>query len=290
MIVPRRPRGRLLGLLMLGALLAASTRALGQVDAVSSARYDLKLGFTVGGKVTRLYVKKGDVVAAGDPLIELDDNEGLAQIEIWKFRAQSDTAVNAARERQKLALLEEKRVRELVQRSAAVEFELTRAEVQTRIEALNVEQAVMEKTEAGRQLEIYQARHDRYLLRAERAGRIDELTVEEGEMVEELKPIVRLVVTELLRVQAAVPTGQTLKLKPGDPAWVTAKLPGYEQPVEGRITHLAVVVDSASDTRMVEIEVANPMNLPAGVQVSVTFTRPEALASAASSPAGKQTP
>lgn len=251
-----------------------------EVDAMTRARHDLKLGFTVGGKVLKVHVKPGDKVKAGDVLLELDDKEGVAQIAIWKLRAESTVAVDAAAARLELAKLEEERVRGLVNKQAATPFELTRAEIQTRVETLNVAQAGNDREEAQRQLETYSARHDRSVLRAEIGGTIEQVLVEPGEMVEDLKPVLRLVVTDPLRVDAFVPTGQTLSLKPGDPAWIWPKLIGFEQPIKGVIVHLAQVADASSDTRKVEIEIPNDAGLPAGGQVRVRFTPPTEVAAA----------
>lgn len=249
-----------------------------EVDAVTRARHDLKLGFTTGGKVLKVHVKPGDKVAAGDVLLELDDKEGLAQIAIWKLRAESTVAVDAAAARLELAKLEEERVRGLVSKQAATPFELTRAEIQTRVETLNVAQATNDREEAQRQLETYSARHDRSVLRAPIDGAIEQVLVEPGEMVEDLKPVLRLVVTNPLRVDAFVPTAKSLTFKPGDAAWVEAKLAGFEQPIKGIIVHMAQVADASSDTRKVEVEIPNDVGLPAGGQVRVSFTRPTEMA------------
>lgn len=262
--------------------MAVTPVAFGEFDAVTRARYDLRLGFTVGGQVSKVHVKPGDVVKADDPLVELEDKEGLAQIAIWKFRSESEVAIDANKAQLELAALEEKRISEIVKKGAAHPIELTRAAIQTRVAKLNVEQARMEQQEAERQLEIYEARHERYILRAKLDGTIDQVTVEAGEMVEDLKPILRLVVRDKLRVDVAVPVADTLGVKVGDSAWVTAKIPGYDKPIKGKILHKALVADSASDTLIIQVELDNKLGLPAGVQVSVSFKPPGPVAAAPS--------
>jgi len=252
----------------------------GQIEAVTKARHDLRLGFTVPGKVLKRAVHPGDVVKQGDVLIELEDKEGLAQIEIWKFRAQSNVEIDQAKASLELAEIEESRTRELVAKQAAVPFELKKAELTTAVQKLAVEKAVREQDEAKRQLQIYEARHANYTLRAPMDGVVEQILVDVGEVVENLQPMVELVVTDPLRVDVPVPLEETMKLKVGDDAWVQMRLGQVmATPVKGKIIHLANVADSASNTRLVRVEFANASNHPAGGQVIVSFTDPQSLAS-----------
>ena len=85
-----------------------------------------------------------------------------------------------------------------------------------------------------------------------------------------------LVVTDPLWIDAWVRIEQTLKLKRGDPALIRLKLPGhYDRPVQGKIIHLGQVANPSSDRRLVRIEMANPQQLPAGIEVTVSFAPPE---------------
>lgn len=257
-----------------------STTCFGQIEAVSKARHDLRLGFTVPGKVLVRSVHPGDVVRKGDILIELEDREGIAQIEIWNFRAQSMVEIDQAKASLELAQTEEAKTRELVSKSAAVPFELKKAELTTAVQKLAVEKAVREQDEAKRQLQITIARHESYTLRAPIDGVVEQILVDVGEVVENLQPMVELVVTNPLRADVPVPLAQTTSLKVGDAAWVQMRLnEKLAKPVVGKIVHLANVADSASNTRLVRVEFANDNHHPAGGQVVVSFTAPEPLAS-----------
>ncbi len=250
---------------------------LGQIDAVSRARHDLKLGFTVPGRVLNRFVHPGDRVKTGERLIELEDKEGLAQIEIWQFRSQSTVAIEQAQASLELARTEEKRTRELVAKHAAVPFELKRAELTTKVQELALIKAQMEQVEAKLQLEITRARHDSYTLLAPMGGRIELILVDKGEVVENLKPVVQLVVTDPLRVDARVPLEQTKTLKVGNQAWVQSGQ--TKQIVVGKIIHMAEVADSASDTLLVRVEYPNPQLHTAGEQVIVYLTEPKGVTS-----------
>lgn len=259
---------------VLAMLFAIAAPALAQVDAVTTARYDLKLGFTVGGKISKLNVKAGDKVEAGQVMLELEDEEGKALVELYQLRAVSDIEVKAAAENLALSKVEEKATRQAYERNAANPIELERAQVKVRVQQCELDLANRQREEVQRQLRQAVAKHEQYQLRAPTAGVVDLVNVEIGESVEPLKPVLKLVVKDPLWVDASVPLAQTLKLKVGDTAWVQSKLPGFDQPVMGKILHLAEVADAASDTRLVRIEVPNPQGVPAGAHVMVRFAPP----------------
>src|SRR5690606_18617156 len=123
-------------------------------------------------------------------------------------------------------------------------------------------------------------RHEKYTIRAPQAGVMEEIIVDAGETVEALKPVMRMVVIDPLRIDAPVRTRETLELKVGDPAWVRSPLRKANDFIRGEIVHLASVADAASNTRLVRIEIPNDVGVPAGIHVQVSFKAPGELAQA----------
>jgi len=241
------------------------------IEAVAVARHDLRLGFTVPGRVTEVLVEPGQHVEAGQALARLDDRETLTQVEVYTLRAESDLEIQAAEAELGLAQNEEARIRDAFNKSAAGVFEVERAALESRRRKMSVELARQRREEALAQLALARIRHEQNTLRAPIAGKVEQVLIASGEMVEALKPILRLVVTDPLRIEAAVPTSTTLGLEPGDRAVVRLVLPEEDEPLAGRVVHIAQVADPASDTRIVRIEAANPRGLPAGCRVLVEF-------------------
>lgn len=262
-----------LAIVMVSAMTATVSGA--EIEAVTTARYDLKLGFTVGGKVVSVPIKPGDYVEAGQVLMTLDDEEGEALVELYELRAASDLEKRAAQARLEMALVEEKAITQAYEHQAASSIEVERAVLGVKLAALELNMAQQRGREIRPQLRQARSRHKQYTLTAPTAGFVDTIVVAEGETVEELKPVMRLVVTDPLWIDAAVPTDQTLSIKTGDPAWVRLNLPGYDQPIQGKVIHMAQVADAASDTRLVRIEMSNHHGLPAGSPAMVDFTPPE---------------
>lgn len=150
----------------LGTLASPLCRA--QINAVTKARYDLKLGFTVGGKVVRVHVKPGDSVNKGDLLMELDDEEGKSLVELYKIRTASDLGLRSAQAALELAQVEEKAIRTAREKDATSWIEVERAKIRTTQAGLEVEMAQQTGVETEHQLEQAQARHAQYKLRARR--------------------------------------------------------------------------------------------------------------------------
>lgn len=275
-------RGTITALLIFAVLLGRP--ALADVEAITTAKDDLQMGFAVGGKVASVSVKPGDRVEKGQVLITLDDDEGQALVELYEIRAASDLEVRAARAQLDLARIEERAIRTAFENQAAMPIEVERAQIKTIVAEIEVQMAQQRAQELKPQLRQAKARHDQYIMRAPTAGVVDRIIVAEGEVVETLKPILHLVATDPLWVDASVPIEQTLSIQHGDRAWVTSKLPGHEQAVEGKVIHLAQVADAASDTRLVRIEIPNPHGLPSGCSVTVRFTPPSQTASTTDTP------
>lgn len=257
------------------SLRAQSPSAPDEHEGVSQARWDLRLGFTITGKVERIAVEPGDRVEQGQVLIELVNDDGKALEELWRLRADSEVEVDSAEARLALAEVEAKRIRSLLVEDAASDFELQRAELQVRIEALRLVQAREQRIEARAQLDQAAAAARRFVMIAPRSGVIDEIVVSAGEIVSDNTPVLRLVQTDPLRVDVPVQTYQTLNLATGDQAWVAVREPGYQGPWQaGRIIHLAKVADGRSGRRLVRVELANPNGLPSGLNLAVRFTPP----------------
>ena len=257
---------------------AASPADAGAVsEAFTQPRHDLALAFTVAGMVTSVPVEPGDRVKKGQVLIQLQDKEGEAQIKILELQDASNVSVESAEAALKMATWEWARLKEIYEADPnSPRLEVERAEIQKQISKLQLDQAKLEKAQLVHQLERARATHARYTLTAPLDGVVELVAVAEGETVEQLKPVLMLVVTDPLWIDAWVPTEQTLKLERGGPAWVRLKLPGlHGKLVQGNIIHLGQVADPSSDRRLVRVEMANPQQLPAGIEVAVSFDKPE---------------
>ncbi len=247
-----------------------------RVEAVTRPSGDAELGFTINGRVAAVLVEQGAEARAGDALVRLDDRVARLERDQLAARAESTAQLDAARAQLELARADLERVQSLVDDNVAGPYELQRQ----RLTVAQAEASVAIQEEARRlaqlRLEAAEQALDEYALRTPIDGRVELVTIDEGEPATALRPVVRVVRTDPLRVEASAPTAATLALKPGDPAWVMLRVDAQRRVLPGRVVSLAAVADAASNTRRVRIEADNPDDLPAGSQATVSFEPPDA--------------
>jgi multidrug efflux pump subunit AcrA (membrane-fusion protein) len=244
---------------------------------------DVRLAFTVAGAVKGVHVKPGDKVEAGAMLIELDDAVGQAQAEVYRLRAESTLATDAAEKQWKLSQVEEGLVKEAFAKGSAGQFEVDRAGLKAQLSWLEFQKSQQDRREAELSLKQSEAMHALRTLRAPAAGIVEEVAVQPGESADPSRPVVRVVSTEELRVEVNPPTGDTIGLVVGGTARVRFQGAGGTGAAGGDgakgleaqavISHIAAVADARSQTRLVRLTLKNPGGLPAGVQVGVEFDR-----------------
>jgi len=262
-------------LVALGAVLALapfSDAGAEAVEAYTRAEHDLHLGFVVSGRVQRVLVEEGQRVEAGDPLVALADPEGEAQIRLLELRAQSTLEIDAAEADHELAKVREEMIKSAAGRGGASAYELREAGLETVRARLAHDLFVQRRDEAALQLEQARRRHEQFTLRAPSDGVIDELAVEDGEPVEALEAVLRLVSTSTLLADAHTPTSETLGVQAGDAVRVEFALGEARVEASGRVRFVAMVADAASDTRRVVVEIPNEDALPAGTRVFLEFS------------------
>lgn len=250
--------------------------AVGQHFGVLTPENDVRLAFSGGGVVGKVLVKPGDGVKAGQVLVEQDDPVGLAQIEMYRLRSGSGLAVEAAEMSLKLAQVEEGLVKEALVKGSAGQFEADRASLKAGLARLELEKARQDRVEAALALKQAEAAHATRVLTAPFDGVVDEVAVQPGESAEAGRPIVRVVSVQRLKVEMNPVTSSTLGLRPGAPAWVRMDGPdGRSIDREAVVSHVALVADARSDTRLVRLSLAGDEGSPTGVKVMVFFQRPQ---------------
>jgi multidrug resistance efflux pump len=103
-------------------------------------------------------------------------------------------------------------------------------------------------------------------------GLIEDVSVEAGESIGTLGPVIRLVQNDPLWIDVPVPMTQASTLEVGQNVWVTFPAAAATPAPNAQIINIATVADAASDTLRVRIEVPNPTKRPAGERVAVAFT------------------
>ncbi len=261
--------GVLFAMVVWSAVLVGNCRAEMTIEAIAQARHDLDLGLTVQGRVSEVLVEAGARVEAGQPLVRLDDREGAEQIRLFEMRANSTLEIEAAEAEWRLDENEAKRLEDAMSQAGAAPFEVERARLEAKRSFLAHELFKQRRDETRIQLEQARLVHAKYELRAPMAGVIEQVVVEPGEMVEEVRPVLRLVVTDPLRIEVPTPMTIASGIKVGRKAWVKFRASG--KVLEGKVVSVGMVADPGSETRSVVIDAPNGEGEPAGSHVVVSF-------------------
>jgi len=221
-----------------------------------------KLAPGAGGQIVKLWVKEGDRVKAGQPLLELWNHDLAAQREL----ATRQLTTSEERRREACILADNaRRDADRTQQLATRGFvsrqsgESARAEARARQASCDALAADVKRAQA--QIRVTQAGLERTTLTAPFAGIVAQVTGEVGEYTTPsppgipTPPAVDLIDDTCLYVSAPMDEVDAPKLKAGQPARITLDaLPG--QTFSGRVRRIApYVTEVEKQARTVDVEV-----------------------------------
>jgi RND family efflux transporter MFP subunit len=212
------------------------------------------------GRVERILVHVGDTVRSGQLIAELDDAELQQQVK----SAAAALAVTRASVSQREAELANagadlERAESLRQSGliSAQEFAATRTRHQVVRAQAELAQAQQQQAEAElRELNIRLAQTR---IHSPMTGQVAARQVDVGALVSPANPIVRIVNLRTLVTAASVPEREVGKLRVGHRANVRVDAFG-DQVFQGRVARIAPVLDPATRSATLEIEIPNPAN------------------------------
>ncbi|MCD4699620.1 MAG: efflux RND transporter periplasmic adaptor subunit [Phycisphaerae bacterium] len=268
-------QSRILG--MLFTLLAGSTSlwADGGVAAITKPSGDVTLSFVRPGRVMKILVKEGETVKVGQVLVQQDDDAEQVQLAQLKAQAEDTTRIKAAEAQWDQKKLDLKRIEWAAKRGASTELEVDTAELDVLIAKLALKLAQFQREQDNRKFNEAKLQIGRMRLESPISGKVERVFVKEGESVDALEDVIRIVNIAPLWIDVPVPLGQARLLKNGLKAVVEFAAADDTDKADntavGKIVHIASVADAASNTLMVRVEVPNPTGRPAGEHVRVGF-------------------
>ena len=250
-------------------LLAEDIRTAG-IKAFTRPSEDPMLSFVRAGRVDNVLVKKGDVVQADQLLVRLDDGAEQMQLAQLKAQAEDTSKINISDTDLKQKEVDLVKIEQAKIRRSATDWQVRKAQLDVDIARFSKFQAEFEHEQDIRAQRQAELQLERMKIRSPISGLIEDILVQQGESVDSLADVIRVVKIDPLEIDVAVPLYEAAGLKPGRRALVEFR--GAEpESVEGRITHVAAVADAASKTRQATVRVPNPRGRPAGEWVTVTF-------------------
>lgn len=194
------------------------------------------------GQIISVLVERGDLVEAGQELGRIDSETAEAQL------AQAEAQLAQATDD--------------LERSVTLQTRGIGTQTQ-------VSQARSAQTAAAAAVTAARERLDNTIIRAPFAGRLHELTLDEGEYVNDGEMVAQVLDNDPLTVVVQVPQQALSRLQKGQMAKVFF-ITGQER--AGTIGFIGSNADAQTRTFPVEIEVSNPQSvLPAGLSASVAI-------------------
>ena len=233
------------------------------------------VGSPVQGIVARLLVDRGETVARGQPIVELESAIERATLEQAEARADMRSEVASREADLALARLDERRFADLHARSLAPEQQHDEASARYRV----ANAALVQALENRKLLYLELQRADRQLAQRTVRSPVDGVVVRQllfpGELVHD-DPVMTIAELDPLHVEVVLPARLFGTLAPGD----TARL-FLELETGGPLTATVEVVDPLLDARSgtfgVRLRLPNPEHaVVAGQNCRVAFDEPAA--------------
>lgn len=263
----------LIAVLLLGTgSAAAQIRDAVAYDCLIEPSKSVELGSAVRGIAVEIKVERGDEVNKGDVLLQLDSRVQRATVDLAKVRSENTAALTSREERMKLARRLLKRLEGLYENNNISQQQLEESQSQAAISQSEWHEA--QENQILAELELQEARQILAMrtITSPITGVVVERLISPGELVSEDQPIMRLASLDPLYVEVILPASEFGKVLVDSSATIFPAQPtGGEY--EGRVDIIDSVIDAASGTFGVRIELPNPEHrLPAGLGCDVNFS------------------
>ena len=248
------------------------------------------VGSEVIGILEKLLVERGDMVTKGQATAELDAKVERAALSAARARAKALSELKAAQSSHEFAKRKKDRTKDLYNKKFVSEQTNDQAATESQIAELRYKQAKEQQEVAERELELAQAQLARRTIRSPISGVVIERFLSAGERVEQ-KPLMRIAAIDPLHVEVFVSATHFNVVQAGGSVLVRPEIVGF-QDRKGKVILVDRVIDPASNTFRVRIELPNPNGvLPPGVRCKVDFTgKGFESSSADNAPAGQAAP
>lgn len=239
-------------------------------DCIIEPSEQVVVGTAETGVLAALLADRSHVVEAGQVVAELESGVEEAAVAMARARAQMDAGIQARKASFEQQGRRERRASNLFLGSVLSADAREQAETDTRIAALEVEEAVEEQRLARLSLSRAEGELARRQIRTPISGVVVERLKSRGEVVKE-EGILRVAKIDPLWVEVVMPAGLFGSVKAGMRAEVAP-----EPPSEGSFVATVGVVDGvidpASSTFGVRLELSNPDHrIPSGLHCQVRF-------------------
>lgn len=239
------------------------------VACVMKPYMEVSIGAPVEGIIQTVHVERGDWVTKGKAIVALEASVEQATVALTKAKTEAEAPIKSTQAKMAFSTRKLERATDLYHSNSIAKHELDEAQT----EKVLAETAYLEATEKKQIEELEWQRATAALNLRTIVSPLNGVVVDQllspGELAGK-SPILKLAQINPLRIEVFAPLSLLGKLKPGMKAEV--KPEGTSSTYQAQITVVNRVVDSASGTFGVRLEMPNSTNaLPAGLACTVTF-------------------
>lgn len=247
----------LLGLALASPALAQDSAANRLFDCVATPSQVVKLGSAQTGLLASLSIKRGDRVTAGQEVARLESSVEEANVRLAATEADAGEAIAAQQQRLDVALATLERSKKLLESGSVTRSRIDELEAAVEITRLDLAAERRKAEVAAQELARQQAMLDRLTIHAPITGVVTSVNTHVGEFVRQDTVVATIVATDPLLVDAYLPTELWATTQVGAKVAVELDRPTKTR-LEGTITVVDTVFDTASATFGVRIELPNP--------------------------------
>ena len=258
----------------LAMLLATATASAAPFDCLLEPAQTVDLGSPVVGLLDKVQVRRGDRVTKGQVLAVLESTAEAAAVAVALHKSQMTAPTKSAESKMEFSKRKFQRRRDMSDKNYMSGQERDEAESEMKLAESEL-QLAQENRQMGK-LE-WQQQSSQFNLRTIRSpfnGVVVGQYAYPGEIVEpggQKKGILKLAQLDPMRVHVVLPLAVFGKIKPGMNAVVTPEAPVGGK-YTGQVKIVDKVIDAASGTFAVFLEIANPkLEVPAGLKCRADF-------------------
>ncbi|MFK7795776.1 MAG: efflux RND transporter periplasmic adaptor subunit [Gammaproteobacteria bacterium] len=241
-------------------------------DCLIEPKMTVKVGAPTQGIIDSVNVSRSQIVEQGQILATLKANVEKAAMKHSRARATMKSEVKAREADLSLAQINMDRIDKLSQKKIASQQQRDEAFAQLKV-------AQMSLLQAKDNMRLYEMEYQRdksvveqHVIRSPISGVVVEQLAYPGEFVYE-NPIMVIAQLDPLSVEAILPTFLFGQVEEGMQADVIPEI-NTENLLKGKISTVDRLIDTASGTFSVYLELANPSNtIPAGQRCTIEFQR-----------------
>jgi RND family efflux transporter MFP subunit len=241
------------------------------LDCLLQPRETVTVTTPVEGVLERVLVDRGSIVEKGAVLAVLESSVERHAVAMAALRAQQESAVKSSEVKVSFGTRRLERTDEMYRKSLVPLKELDEAETAKIIAEYDLVDAKENRALAKLDYERAKAALELRTIRSPLAGVVIDRLRHPGELAARDYPIVRIAQLNPLRAEAFAPIARLGRITVGQPAVVVPE-PPMSRPLEASVTVVDPIVDAASGTFAVRLEMPNPGNrVPSGLKCTVTF-------------------